>query len=98
MELQLGGKIAIVTGASLGIGRAIVDELAAEGVHVALCARDKPLLEEAATAVQQQYDVQALPIAADLSTLTGVHTLASERAAYINGTIIPVDGGAIRCI
>ncbi len=40
MDLQLAGKIALVTGGSRGIGRAIVHALWAEGAKVALCARD----------------------------------------------------------
>ena len=40
MELGLRGKTAIVTGGSLGIGRAIARELAQEGVSVAIIARD----------------------------------------------------------
>lgn len=40
MDLGLAGKRAIVTGATRGIGRAIAETLAAEGCHVAICARD----------------------------------------------------------
>jgi 3-oxoacyl-[acyl-carrier protein] reductase len=48
MDLQLTGKTALVTGASMGIGRAIAKGLAAEGVRVCIAARRKPLLEELA--------------------------------------------------
>jgi 3-oxoacyl-[acyl-carrier protein] reductase len=46
MDLQLRGKTALVTGASMGIGRAIAKGLAAEGVKVCVAARRRPLLEE----------------------------------------------------
>ena len=45
MDLQLHDKTALVTGASMGIGRAIAKGLAAEGVHVAVVARRTELLE-----------------------------------------------------
>lgn len=48
MDLQLTGKVALVTGASAGLGRAIAKELAAEGCKLALLARRRPLLEELA--------------------------------------------------
>jgi 3-oxoacyl-[acyl-carrier protein] reductase len=48
MDLQLCDKTALVTGASMGIGRAIAKGLAAEGVHVAALARRTELLESLA--------------------------------------------------
>jgi 3-oxoacyl-[acyl-carrier protein] reductase len=48
MDLQLNGKSALVTGASMGIGRAIAKGLAAEGVKVCIAARRILLLEELA--------------------------------------------------
>ncbi|MCX7894177.1 MAG: SDR family oxidoreductase [Burkholderiales bacterium] len=48
MDLGLAGKRAIVTGATRGIGRAIAETLAAEGCHVAICARDGAAVAAAA--------------------------------------------------
>ncbi len=48
MELQLGNKVAIVTGASRGIGRAIAGELAREKMRLVLVARTENLLREVA--------------------------------------------------
>ncbi len=51
MDLQLKGRVAIVTGASRGIGRAIAESLANEGCHLVLCARGKVGLDETCKAL-----------------------------------------------
>ena len=51
MELHLAGKTALVTGASVGIGRAIAKGLAAEGVKVCITARRSELLEQLSTEI-----------------------------------------------
>ncbi len=68
MELGLNGKVALVTGASRGIGAAIAIELAREGVHLCLVARDLAKLNEVADAVRGIANVRATVHAADLRT------------------------------
>jgi 3-oxoacyl-[acyl-carrier protein] reductase len=50
--VSLAGKVAIVTGASRGIGRAIAVDLARQGAHVAIVGRDTVALEETAAAIR----------------------------------------------
>jgi 3-oxoacyl-[acyl-carrier protein] reductase len=62
MDLHLAGKVAIVTGASRGIGRAIAKTLAAEGMTVALVARSRDQLSELGASLPSSFLVQALDL------------------------------------
>ena len=70
MNLGLTGKVALVTGASRGIGRAIAIELAREGCRLALCARGRETLD-AATAEVRTLGVEAVGVASDVTTEAG---------------------------
>jgi len=67
MDLQLGGKVALVTGGSLGIGKGIARVLACEGAEVAICARRKDVLEATADEILRECGRRVLAIPADLT-------------------------------
>jgi 3-oxoacyl-[acyl-carrier protein] reductase len=67
MDLGLKGKIAMVGGASKGLGFAVARALAAEGAHVCIAARDADAIKRAADAIQLETGVEAMAVAADLS-------------------------------
>jgi NAD(P)-dependent dehydrogenase (short-subunit alcohol dehydrogenase family) len=75
VDLGLSGRVAIVTGGSRGIGRAIAKMLASEGVDVAICARQRQALEEAAKTLSQETGRRIIPIVAD--------TMSSESVAQL---------------
>ncbi len=66
MDLELAGKVALVTGASRGLGRGIAGALAAEGVSLVTCARGRDELETAAEEARAA-GVEVLPVALDLT-------------------------------
>ena len=66
MELNLAGKTALVTGANRGIGAAIAQELAGEGVDVCLVARDSEKLQQVSDAIKRTTNVRTATHAADL--------------------------------
>jgi NAD(P)-dependent dehydrogenase (short-subunit alcohol dehydrogenase family) len=79
MELGLKGKVALVTAASKGIGRAIAEELASEGADVAICARGKAGLDEAVEALEGR-GVRALGIPADAAKAEDVEEVVRATA------------------
>lgn len=73
MELQLKGRTALVTGASMGIGRGIATALAREGVRLAVVARRRNLLEE----LEKELGTRLIIIEADLLAANAVEKVAS---------------------
>ncbi|BEQ15728.1 SDR family oxidoreductase [Desulfoferula mesophila] len=66
MEMGIKGKVALVGGASRGLGFAVAKGLAAEGCHLALCARGEEKLTEAAGKIADEYGVQVMAQPVDL--------------------------------
>ena len=66
MDLGLAGKVAVVTASSKGLGRAVAEELAAEGAKVVICARGEEALRMAAAAMRAQ-GADVLDVVADVS-------------------------------
>jgi 3-oxoacyl-[acyl-carrier protein] reductase len=66
MDLGIAGKVALVTAASKGLGRASAEALAAEGARIALCARGEKALGEAEQAIRSRGG-EVLGIAADVT-------------------------------
>ncbi len=80
MNLQLEGLAAAVTGGSEGVGRAIAEVLAREGCDVALAARRRAVLEDAAHDIAQESGRRVLPIQADLSRADDARTFVATAA------------------
>ena len=76
MELQLEGKVALITGASRGIGRAIAMALAAERCDIALAARGEDALREAEREVSA-LGVRAAAIVADVTSAADVERMVA---------------------
>jgi NAD(P)-dependent dehydrogenase (short-subunit alcohol dehydrogenase family) len=77
MDLGLNGRVAVITGASRGIGRATATELAREGMRLAICARDAAALERAARELRAAgADVLAMPL--DVQSLEGIQAFVQR--------------------
>jgi NAD(P)-dependent dehydrogenase (short-subunit alcohol dehydrogenase family) len=72
VDLKLDGKVAIVTGASQGIGRQVAEHLACEGVDVAIIARTAEPLEQAGKDIAAATGRAVLPLVGDMSVTADV--------------------------
>src|SRR5437867_5755018 len=67
MDLGLKNKVALVAAASRGLGRAVAEELAAEGALLLLCSRSEEAINKAAKEIAQTTGAKVLAVAADVS-------------------------------
>lgn len=75
MDLGLKDKVALVTGASRGLGRAVADELAAEGASLIICAREPQTLAETAAAIADKTGAHVLAVPTDVTDTAQIKRL-----------------------
>jgi 3-oxoacyl-[acyl-carrier protein] reductase len=95
MDLGLAGKVAFVTGATRGIGRAIVLRLADEGCAIGLCARDADEVQRSAGELRA-LGVSAHGVAADVTDEAALTAAVDECARELRGLdlVVANAGGA----
>jgi 3-oxoacyl-[acyl-carrier protein] reductase len=76
MDLGLRGKVALVSASSKGLGRAIAEELAAEGANLVMCARGEDVLRKTAESIRKSTGVTVVDVAADVSDQAGIDRVA----------------------
>jgi len=96
VELNLKDKVALVTGGSRGLGRAICTALAAEGAHVAVnCARGRDCAEEAVAEIQQAHGAHAVVVMADVAVEQQVEDMFAQIDKALGRCDILVNNAAI---
>jgi NAD(P)-dependent dehydrogenase (short-subunit alcohol dehydrogenase family) len=95
MDLDLKGKVALVTGGSMGIGYAVAEELAREGVHLALCAREPDRLGKAASELKARFGIEARGFPADLSKADEIARLVEKVELTFHGIDILINNAGV---
>ena len=78
MDLGLKGRCALVTGGSMGIGKAAALELAAEGCRVAIAARGEQALAQAAEEIRQHTQGEVITVRADCTRIEDIRRMVEE--------------------
>lgn len=93
MDLQLKGKLAVVTGGSKGIGLGIARAFAREGASVVMTARTREDVERVARDVADEFGVKTVPVASDVSTAEGCRAVIAAAAAAGGADIFVSNAG-----
>jgi len=91
MDLGLKGKVAVVTGGSVGIGLAIAEGLAAEGVDVVIAARSVERVRAEAGRIAKAFGVRAEGVACDVATREGTDDLVADVERLFGGADILIN-------
>jgi NAD(P)-dependent dehydrogenase (short-subunit alcohol dehydrogenase family) len=91
MDLELKGKRAVIAGGSVGIGLAVAHALAAEGVNIAIIARDKARVEREADDIAKTHRVKSLGISADVSKKEDVDQAVARITGFFDGVDILIN-------
>jgi 3-oxoacyl-[acyl-carrier protein] reductase len=95
MDLHLGDKVAVVTGGSMGIGRAIAAELAREQAHVVIVARDAERLKAAAQEMSRESGRRVIAAAGDMTRPDDIaRAMDAARDAFGRVDILVNNAGA----
>jgi 3-oxoacyl-[acyl-carrier protein] reductase len=90
MALELEGRVALITGGSMGIGRVTALTLAREGANIAICARGKDDLESAAIEIRST-GRDALPVQADMTSHDDIQRFVKTAADHFGRVDILVN-------
>ena len=91
MDLGLKGKVAVVTGGSVGIGLAIAEGLAAEGAKLVLAARGFERLQQEASRLASEYRIRVDGVTCDVATRAGTDALIEATKKAHGGADILVN-------
>ncbi len=78
MDLGIRGRVALVGGASSGLGRATADRLAAEGCRLCIRARSSEALERTADELRERHGTEVIVVAADATDPSAAETVAKH--------------------
>ncbi|WP_457980294.1 SDR family oxidoreductase [Ectopseudomonas composti] len=94
MDLQLQGRVAIVTGGGMGIGKEVARFLSQEGCKVVICARRMEYLKQAAEEISAETGNEVLPLFCDTNEMSAVAEMVAETKRHFGRIDILVNGAA----
>jgi 3-oxoacyl-[acyl-carrier protein] reductase len=91
LDLGLKGKVAVITGGSIGIGLAVAEGLAAEGAHLVLAARNGDRLDDVSKRIAGERGVRVVPVPCDVATAQGCDAVIAAATREFGGADILIN-------
>ncbi|NIB38294.1 SDR family oxidoreductase [Pseudomaricurvus alkylphenolicus] len=94
MDLELEGRVAIVTGGGMGIGKDVARFLAQEGCNVVICSRTLSVLQATAAEIAEETGRDILPLVCDTNDMESVNNMVANTMEHFGRVDILVNGAA----